>query len=310
MGNFETSVIPDMPIEKIALGDWLKSEAANQVVHWYPNPGNAGDSLIAAATEYVFRKHGIDFRTICDPGNFDSRRKFVCYGGGGNLISRYDKARWFLRRHHKKAARLVVLSHTVEGNEELLAGLSSRIAIVCREPVSYAHCRAAAPNAAVLAADDLGLSLDPGFLSTWRLIPSALAERQAYASFRRIFRDFTKMFHGMNELTAWRGDMERHPLRKEPPEGDLSKMFGLKAIGVSPEDRTLNKFRLSAYFFLRAIDRFSLVRTDRLHLAIGAAILGKKVELYPNDYYKNRAVYDFSLKALPNVRFVEWDETL
>jgi exopolysaccharide biosynthesis predicted pyruvyltransferase EpsI len=299
-----------MQVEKIALGDWLKSSAGGQVVHWYPNPGNAGDSLIAAATESVFRKQGLDFQTICDPGSFDSRGKFVCYGGGGNLISHYEKARWFLQKHHESAARLVILPHTVEGNEDLLATLSSRVTIICREHISYAYCHAAAPYADVLAADDLALSLDPQYLSRLKVISSALAERQAYASFRRIFRDFLKSFHGETELTAWRSGPERHPERKEPPQGDLSKMFSLNAIGVPSKSRTLNKFRLSAYFFLRSIEQFSLIRTDRLHLAIGAAILGKEVELYGNSYYKNRAVYDFSLKSLPNVRFVDWSETV
>jgi len=37
------------------------------------------------------------------------------------------------------------------------------------------------------------------------------------------------------------------------------------------------------------------VATDRLHVAILASLLGKKVIFYPNDYYKNRAVFENSL---------------
>lgn len=46
------------------------------------------------------------------------------------------------------------------------------------------------------------------------------------------------------------------------------------------------------------------MRTDRLHVAIAGALLGKSVELHANSYFKNRAVYQFSLRSFPSVRFV------
>jgi exopolysaccharide biosynthesis predicted pyruvyltransferase EpsI len=187
-----------------------------------------------------------------------------------------------------------------------LAKFSSRVTIICRELVSFAHCRAAAPNAEVLTAGDIALSLDPHHVSGWGLISSALAAPRAYLEYRRIFRNFAERIQPETVLVAWRSDGEQHPSRKEPPQGDLSKMFGLNAVDGSAKRRALHYFTLSAYFFLQSIDQFSLVRTDRLHLAIGASLLGKQVELYSNDYFKNRAVYDFSLKSFPNVRFVDW----
>jgi exopolysaccharide biosynthesis predicted pyruvyltransferase EpsI len=299
-----------MQVEKIAVGDWLKLTAGGQLVHWCPNPGNAGDSLIAVATEHLFRKEGINFLRIRDANSFDSKGKFVCYSGGGNLVSHYSHATSFLEKHHDSAARLVILPHTIEGNEDLLEKFSSRVTIICRELVSYAHCRAAASRAEVFAADDVALSLDTQYVSGWQLISSALAAPRAYLSYRRIFRDFAKEIQLESVLVAWRGDCEQHPSRIEPPQADLSKMFNFKAIGGKGSPRSLHVLRLSAYFFLRSIDRFSHVRTDRLHLAIAAALLGKDVELYSNDYFKNRAVYDFSLKSFPKIRFVNWNEAV
>jgi exopolysaccharide biosynthesis predicted pyruvyltransferase EpsI len=291
-------------VEKIALGDWLKSAAAGQVIHWCPNPGNAGDSLIAVATENLFRQKRINFRIIGDPESFDSKGKFVCYGGGGNLISRYKRGKQFVQKHHESAARLVILPHTVDNNEDLLGKFSSRVTIICRELVSYAHCRAAARDADVLAADDIALSLHPPYVSRRQLFLSALAAPRAYRMYRRGFRDCVKKGQGETVLVAWRGDSEQHPSRKEPSQTDLSNIFSPKA-----KRHSLDRFRLSAYFFLQSISRFSLVRTDRLHVAIGAALLGKKVELYSNSYFKNRAVYEFSLKSFSNVRFVDFDQT-
>jgi hypothetical protein len=42
------------------------------------------------------------------------------------------------------------------------------------------------------------------------------------------------------------------------------------------------------------ISQFDAVQTNRLHIAILAAKLGKEVRLFPNSYYKIKAVFDHS----------------
>lgn len=60
--------------------------------------------------------------------------------------------------------------------------------------------------------------------------------------------------------------------------------------------------------FLRKITKYEEIRTDRLHVAIAGAILCKKVVLFSNSYYKNLAVYEYSLKKYPNVVFMYTDD--
>ncbi|MFC1694671.1 hypothetical protein ACFL1C_00880 [Pseudomonadota bacterium] len=48
--------------------------------------------------------------------------------------------------------------------------------------------------------------------------------------------------------------------------------------------------------FFSAINGFSVVHTDRLHIAIAACLLEKEVHLYAGSYFKNRAVYMSSMK--------------
>jgi exopolysaccharide biosynthesis predicted pyruvyltransferase EpsI len=48
----------------------------------------------------------------------------------------------------------------------------------------------------------------------------------------------------------------------------------------------------------------SMVVTDRLHIAIAACLLGCNVELHPNSYFKNKAVYEYSLRDRGNITFV------
>lgn len=58
--------------------------------------------------------------------------------------------------------------------------------------------------------------------------------------------------------------------------------------------------------FVRAIEPYAEIHTDRLHVAILGCLLDRNVHLYPNSYFKNRAVYLSSFREhYRNVTFVE-----
>jgi exopolysaccharide biosynthesis predicted pyruvyltransferase EpsI len=58
--------------------------------------------------------------------------------------------------------------------------------------------------------------------------------------------------------------------------------------------------------FVKLIEESDRVYTDRLHVAILAAILGKDTVLFSNSYYKNKGVFEFSLRTrFPNLKFVD-----
>jgi len=50
------------------------------------------------------------------------------------------------------------------------------------------------------------------------------------------------------------------------------------------------------------------VHTDRAHVAICAAMLGKTTHVYPGSYHKVRGIYEYSLAGRENVRFHGFDE--
>ncbi len=54
--------------------------------------------------------------------------------------------------------------------------------------------------------------------------------------------------------------------------------------------------------FVEYVEGAQNVYTDRLHVAILATILGKKTVLFPNSYFKNKAVFEYSLS--PHMCFV------
>lgn len=60
---------------------------------------------------------------------------------------------------------------------------------------------------------------------------------------------------------------------------------------------------------LKLVDRFEHIYTDRLHVAIAGAMLGKRVVLLDGNYGKNAGVFNLSLKEnYSNVQFAEWEE--
>lgn len=62
----------------------------------------------------------------------------------------------------------------------------------------------------------------------------------------------------------------------------------------------------NVYEFFEYLSRYKDVHTDRLHVAIGASLLGRNVHLYPGKYFKNKAIYSSSL--VPFYPNVEWHD--
>ena len=63
--------------------------------------------------------------------------------------------------------------------------------------------------------------------------------------------------------------------------------------------------------FLRHIDQYERVITDRLHVAIGGALLGKEVKLIGNSYFKIRAIFDSSIKGIfPRCQMISDEEAM
>ncbi len=54
----------------------------------------------------------------------------------------------------------------------------------------------------------------------------------------------------------------------------------------------------SPFQYLRLAARYSHVITDRLHFAVAALLCGRKTTLLPNNYHKNRSMYETSLREL------------
>lgn len=102
------------------------------------------------------------------------------------------------------------------------------------------------------------------------------------------YNNFKKSRKGTGTLNAFRSDIESGITNL--PESNIDISYNGYAT------KPLNDF-------LTVIKRFEQVNTDRLHVAITSMLLGKRVNLFPNLYFKNRAVFDYSLSRFPNITF-------
>lgn len=104
------------------------------------------------------------------------------------------------------------------------------------------------------------------------------------------YNTFSKILDGQGILSAFRKDKES--ILKTVP--DSNNDLSYNGYATKPLDE-----------FISVLGHYDEIHTDRLHIAIGATLLGKKVKFYPNSYYKNKAVFEYSLKKFPNISFNE-----
>lgn len=95
------------------------------------------------------------------------------------------------------------------------------------------------------------------------------------------------------KLVAIRQDDER-AIEAPPGSKDVS--------AIQPNRRwDLRGSDTAASQFVREVARHRAVDTNRLHVAIVAACMGRGVTMRANSYFKNRAVFESSLSKLPGV---------
>lgn len=106
-----------------------------------------------------------------------------------------------------------------------------------------------------------------------------------------LYNSFQKNIEkGYGILNAFRSDCES--ILKTKPDTNIDISYNGYAT------KPLNDF-------LETIGKFNQINTDRLHVAIASVLLDKNVYLYPNSYFKNKKVYEYSLQRFSNIKFIE-----
>lgn len=243
--------------------------------------GNFGDHLIWKGAKKVAQMAGINFQSV----NYDEfmdlnlSSEYVVYihGGGGFVpwwsgtpMKALKKA---VNRHH---GITIVGPQTFSTDRQFLKrevvdilenGRSKKIFIFARDPISYSALKECLPSWVNLDLDhDTALNLSSKDLG---INPGS----SGYT------------------LCSIREDKEAYNIKNK-------EYF---SVWVDPV-----KYCKSFEEWMKIHARAKKIVTNRLHSAMVGTILGKETVLLPNNYHKNRAVWQFSLKS----RGVTWKEEL
>lgn len=269
-----------------------------------PGIGNAGDALIGAGFYHLAQRLDLPFTelpgaplAVPDLGPDD----VLVLSGGSWLASAWDFGPRVIDSLTRFDAPLMLLPQSLSGNEEALRRLRPQDVLFVRERYSYDVARSLDLRCPVHLDHDMALSLDPRLLLQAPLVrrPRGRHDLTRVAAIAR-HRALSTRQH---TLAAWRVDAESTGAHPEAAwRDDLSLVTNFSTL-----DRA--SVELSGGWLLRVLSWYERVRTDRLHVGIGAALLGKPVELHANSYHKIRGIYEYSLRDDPRlgplVRFVD-----
>lgn len=263
-----------MTFNEVDLTVFLKKYSKQEAV-FCANPGNAGDALIAHATFQLFEKLNIKLQIIKHKEIVHD--KIIFYAGGGNLVEgKYKNAYHFINNNYRQNREIILLPHTVHGYDELLLS-AKNLTIFCREKTSYQNLSAIGfPAERLFLAHDMAFQLSKMEFQDYIMNGNGIAN--CYRTDKESARTFDMPNDNLDISLSWNGELWHRP--------DFAKNV---------------THNLASY-----LSAFETVKTDRLHVAILAAIIGKKVVLYPNNYYKIKAVFMYSIKdAFDNATLIE-----
>ena len=241
------------------------SKYLNQEIIFVPNPGNAGDSLIAFGTIPILNELGLNWKM----GNYSVKyqNKTIFYGGGGNFVGLYTNCKKFIA-NNKNNNKIIIKTKIIKSEDKFLSSLNDNIIIFCREKTSYNYVLKVFKHK-----KNVYLSKDMAFY---------IKNLDKY-----------KMIKGNGICNAYRTDREKTNIKIPEDNRDLSLI--LNKPGNTNKINIIKDVSLSIFDHL---SKFKTINTNRLHIAIAGTLLDKNVNFYRNSYYKNKSVFEYSINNI------------
>ena len=231
------------------------------------NPGNAGDGVIASATYDFFKQNGLNYEQYRKTNDYDSGKDVLIFGGGGNLIEGlYSEGKEFISDNKNNFAKVIIMPSTIRGYEDFFREGLDKFIVCCRESISFEYMKSLGYDSweNCLLTDDMAFYLDlPSYLSC--VEPFKCVANCYRTDSESLTNEYRENNHDIS--LTWNGDYWDN------------------------EFLAANSTRCMINF----LEEYDIINTDRLHVAILGSLLGKEVNFHPNSYYKNEAVYKYSL---------------
>lgn len=275
-----------------------------ETIYFKPNPGNGGDALIAFGAHLLFKKNNISYKIVDE--NEDLSGKIVMYGGGGNFIEgKYHDCADFIQRYHQQAKKFILLPHTIFGYSSVLQNLGKNVDIICREKESYDHVSKFLNIGNVYLMDDLAFSINvkesfPDLKGSRVLALLMPLKRVVKELLYRTSSLKQMMPNNSKEFNCFRIDEEQTDI--EIPQDNID-LPGKLILDWQMKDE--KRVELMTSIIFKYLSSFERIRTNRLHMCIAGALLGKEVHFYNNSYWKNHSIYLHSIKdRFPTVKWM------
>lgn len=274
--------------------------------HYMINQGNVGDALITASTVALFEREGLEFCSCGPELPAGTEGITLVYGGGGTFVPYFGMLPHYVHLFSDpRLRRCVILPQSFRDCDELLDVLDERFTVCCRERTSYDYCLSRNGRARFLLADDVALTAEPEMLKKRPVrLPFLEMEDRAWGKcMKRDVKASLVTLPGVGKLAVClRGDPEStghaQGLKSLPLNTDLS-MYSVNVINEREHAFAY------ARWLLKALDQSDVILTDRLHLGISGALLGKEVFLMDNVYGKISGVYELSMRErFPHVHLL------
>lgn len=243
---------------------------------FFPGYGNLGDGLIALGTLDFFKD--MEWAPSCIYGHHKEAflgHSHVVLGGGGGWV----KGLWF---HYSEQAvaflqgggQLLILPTSFAGLGAELVPYAEQVTIFCRERQSYEELlRLGMPESRIFLCPDMAFYTKEEHFS-------GLEEEGQYPVLQILRRD-------------------EEGIRKNHPRDSVDLPLLFNDVQWAEEAQCLGPLRAVAGL----INQFECVETDRLHMAVLAALIGRTVRLEPSSYFKIKAIFDYTLHRFPKVSF-------
>lgn len=232
------------------------------------NPGNAGDGIIACGLRTLLEYYNIETVTINYPNHSNGETLFVF--GSGALCRTYCYAAEWLLFYIDIYQNIVILPCSIDANFWPVRRMLYKLP---KNTIIFCRERISYDNTLNVIQDQSRVLLNHDL-----------------AFYNKITE--TQCNDASNILFAFRTDAESRMPFLPGQNFDLSKIGN----------------ETSGLLLIEILRPFDIIYTDRLHIAIAGSLLQKHVVMFPNNYHKLVAVYDFSLTDYPRTRLARPDD--
>ena len=281
--------------------------------YFLPNRGNLGDIAIATSCYQFFDSKNLNYSTVdmsLEHQNFVDKPFNLVYGGGG-LFTKYYRRYYqdildlFRSKNLQKA---VIMPASFFECRDVLSLLDERFTVFCREKQSYDYCAANNSRAKFILADDMVVGLNIDFYKEKffdRNNLKSFLSKIGKENFKNVVERICPFYFGVQKQLEKVKQSSKtnigYFLRTDDEKFFNTENSGLKSLidlslcaNSFCADKSMDI--MLSKLFLGILDSYDVIVSDRLHIGICSALLGKDVYLLDNSYKKVANVYENSLK--------------